>query len=299
VNDPDGVKILVPAFWDVPGATAVPTTRNKGMADGRLAAFPAPLSEILTSGGEVPGALFRANGRTPDGAQIAVIIGVYDTGPDPLGSVIDAASQVSPGAIVTHTTIAGSDGVRIAPAQVDPQSTGASVICDYWAQVPRVPTSAALTRFWRLGAGSQAEERLCDDIADTFNFTYPSHWRGWQRPFALSQWVAPSPNEPTPEGAWRWAGSRLGTIFSTKCIPAGSSGLVMQSGVSRSKQIVVLALYVLWLVAAMLLIGFKQGLFLLASFSFIGSLGLVRQYGSRGVLAYAIVLAGLLAVGLL
>jgi hypothetical protein len=175
---------------------------------------------------------------------------------------------------------------------------GVSVVCDYWALVRKAPTKAVLVRFWRSGADDQADERLYDDMADSFSFIGPSTWQGLNRPFAMNQYAAPPPDEPTPEGSWRWGGWRLGTVFHTKLIPAGSQELLMASGTPRKQFLAVFALFVAWLAVALALIGFETGIFLFASFSFMGSLGLVRKYGSRGILAYAMLLVGLLAVGL-
>lgn len=98
------IAVLVPATWDVPGAGSIPTTPNKGFAEGRLEPAPADVSELVAAGMKLLATLFEAEGTNSAGGRVGVRVGVYDTGgADPLSLVQEAVARFTPAAEIEPT----------------------------------------------------------------------------------------------------------------------------------------------------------------------------------------------------
>lgn len=287
----DTIFVLVPATWDVPGAGPIPTMPNKGFAEGHLDAAPAPPSELVSAGAELPGALFEAEGGNTAGGKVGVRVGVYDTGSsDPLLLVAESVAGLRPQADVSPTTVCGREGVRV----LQRSGEGDLVVCDYWARIRGTSTSFILLRFWRTGPAGPDDEKLFDNVAGSVIYDDGGSFSGPGRPITLRRY-APPDSEVVEPGRFRYIGWRLGKVFHTKMISASEAPLMTGMGSLRDASLL-LVLFLAWVAATLVLVGVGPVL-LVGGATTAGTMPQLRSHGSKAVLTLAAVLAGLLAFG--
>ena len=296
MSAPDGVQLLVPAGWDVPGAQPIPMTPNKDLSEGRLQPFPADLLDIVKSGVEPPNALFQAQGATTAGGTTGLVVGVYDIGgPDPLERVREAVLQAHPEATLTATTVAKAAGLEVRlPATGTTDAD--TVVREYWARVKDAPGSVLLIRIWRNGPGTPEDEAVYNNIVGSCVLMHP--WSELDVRAARNLYAPPTADEPSSQGRWRFAGWRLGTVFHTKMVPPDQLAILTAAGASRRDTLVALAVFVAWVGLALAMIGFETPIFLVGGLSFAGTALSLRSQGLRAVVALAVILAVLLGIGL-
>lgn len=291
----DGIIMLVPATWDIPGAAPIPTAPNKDFAEGRLEPFPADVRDLVTAGTKLPGTLFEAAGANWAAGSIGVMAGVYDTGSnDPISLVRKTVAEVTPGASVDPTTVSSEEGVRTL-RRVDDASEGGSVICDYWSILRHSPTSVFLLRLWRTGPAHPDEEELFDDVAGSVLFSDPLSWAGPAG--KLMAWkYGPPKDEVVEPGRLRYAGWRLGTVFHSRMISAREAEFATElSGKSKDALLLVVVFFA-WLAATLTLVGVGPVL-LLGGMMTAGTMPQLRSRGSKAVVMLALALSVLLAFG--
>jgi hypothetical protein len=297
----DMVAVLVPATWTVPGAGPIPTTRNKGFAEGRLEPIPADVGELVTVGMTLPGSLFEAEGTNGAGGRIGVRVGVYDTGgADPVPLVRETVTRLTPNASVSPTHLLTGKGVRTLRRWDEETDHGGSVICDYWAgikgKVGNAPTSFVLIRIWRTGRAGQEEERLFDDIAGSFLIGGGGSFAGPLRPLMVRT-HAPPGSEVVEPGRFRYAGWRLGTVYHSRMISAKEAELATEGGARPRDALLLTVVFLSWIAATLALLGVGPVL-LLGGFMAGGTLPQLRSRGLKAVLTLTAFLVALLAFGI-
>ncbi|MEW6471960.1 MAG: hypothetical protein AB1679_06795 [Actinomycetota bacterium] len=292
---PDTIVVAVPATWDVPGASAIPTVRNKNGTEGGLRALPADIEELLKAGMMLPGALFSAEGRYENGVRIGLRFGLYDTGTgDPIALVKDAVARLTPEASVSSTTICGQEAVRTLRRWDDPR--GGAAICDYWGPLRQCPTSMLLLRFWRDGPGKPDAEEIIDNVAGSVHLAGGANWAGPLRHMMRRRYGPPSESEPHEPGRWRFIGWRLGTVFKSKMIAENEISIVTEMSVRRRDAVVLLVVWLAWIIAFLTLIGMNFAL-VLSAFPAMHAVTQLRSKGPKAVVTFAELLAGLFVFG--
>jgi hypothetical protein len=295
----DMITALVPATWDVPGAGPVPTTPNKGFADGRLEPLPADVNELVLAGMKLPGSLFEAEGDNGAGGRVGVAVGVYDTGGgDPISLVQDSVPGRTPTASVQPTLVLSKEGVRTLQRWADDTTEGGSLICDYWARFGKTPTNFVLLRFWRTGPASDDEEELFDDVAGSFLAGGGPMFSGAAHLAIGRKLLPPDPSEVAEPGRFRYAGWRLGTVFRSKMLPANEARFATEGGARARDGLLFLAVFFPWLVATLVFVGVGP-ILLLGAMTSLGAFTQLRSRGSKAVVMLALILGGLLAIGVL
>jgi hypothetical protein len=293
--------VLVPATWNVPGAGPLPTTPNKGNAEGRVEPLPTDVGELMSVGEKLPGALFEAEGDNGAGGRIGVRVGVYDTGGgEPIAIVKEAAARLVPDAALSRTNLLGTEAVRTLQRSDDEAVGTKSVICDYWARIRTgtrsEPSSFILLRFWRTGPASPDEEELFDDIAGSFLSGGPASFTGPARLVTVRRY-APPDSEVAEPGRFRYAGWRLGSVFHTKMISAKEAELATEMGINPRDGLLFLLVFFAWVASTLAFIGVGTNL-LVGGATSAGTFAQLRSRGLKAVAMLAVFLGGLLAFGI-
>jgi hypothetical protein len=289
------IFVLVPADWDVPGAGPIPTIPNKNFAEGRLEALPIGIDELATAAPKLPGAIFEAEGNNGAGGSIGVRVGVYDTaGGDPIALVRDAVGRLAPNAAVNPTTVCGLKGIRTLLSGDNGPGDG-TVVCDYWARTRGSDTCFIVLRCWRSGTASPDDEEIFDDVAGSLIYDDGGSFTAPLRAITLRRYAPPPESEVVEPGRYRYIGWRLGKVFHTKMIAAGEEAVMTEMG-ARWDALLLAAVVLAWVAATVVLVGVGP-ILLLGAASAAGTLPELRSRGTKAVLILAVVLAALLAYG--
>jgi hypothetical protein len=244
---------------------------------------------------------------TERGTEIGVTVGAYDTGaPVTVAALRQQIASAAPDMSVKDETVAGTDGLRLAPTSVPGANPGdVTTTFEYWVPIPHQPRQVAVVRFWQRNQPASSNANLHDadvvavqnEIAASFAFLLPTFFSGPNRIPALKQQFAPAePAENTSVG-WRFAGYRLGNVFQSKI---QSSGVVGAATVTvRPLELRLIGmLWLVWVAAILVLVGFKKGEveLIFGVLSVVPALGAARKLRWRAVVAYAVLLAVLLGV---
>jgi hypothetical protein len=296
----DMIAVLVPATWTIPGAGPIPTTPNKGYAEGRLEPVPVDVAELMTSGMKLPGSLFEAEGTNAAGGRVGVRVGVYDTGgPNPVSLAKETVARLAPNADVSPTHLATGKGVRTLQRWDDGAVGGGSLICDYWAGIKSGfgddPTSFVLLRFWRTGPASPDEEELFEDVAGSFLIGGGASFSGPLRQLTLQK-HGPPQSEVVEPGRFRYAGWRLGTVYHSGMLSAKEVELLTKGGIRPRDGLLFLVLFLSWVAATLALIGVGS-VMLLGGATAGATMTQLRSRGLKAVVMLAVVLGALLVFG--
>lgn len=173
---------------------------------------------------------------------------------------------------------------------------------DLWVPVPETDGQVVLVRFWRRGrdSGDLYIAFRRDYMAGSFGLMYPVFFSAAvHRPFWLERAEPPAGDGSVEgDGRWRLAGCRLGTIFHTKGLAKDEAAFLSAGGARRVDRLAVFLVFVAWLVAMFTLVGFALGPLLGGSMAFLGSISFIRKYTWRATVGLAVILAGLLGIGL-
>jgi hypothetical protein len=297
----DMIAVLVPATWNIPGAGPIPTTRNKGYAEGRLQPVPADVGELVIAGMKLPGSLFEAEGTNGAGGHVGVRVGIYDTGgPNPVALVREAVARLTPNVVVSPTHLVTGKGLRTLQRWDDEPVVGGSVICDYWVgvkeRINKEPTSFVVLRLWRTGPAGLDEEELFDDVAGSFLVGGGASFAGPLRPTTVRTHAPPPASEVAEPNRFRYAGWRLGKVYRSKMISAQRAELATEGGARPRDGLLLLAVFFSWLAATLVLVG-VGGELLLGGMTMVGTLPMLRKQGLKAVIGLAVFLGCLLAFG--
>ncbi|MGH9041160.1 MAG: hypothetical protein ACRDZ3_13120 [Acidimicrobiia bacterium] len=294
---PDGFHIAVPTGWEIPGAGAIPTTANKNLREGGLQGAKATVAGLIAGEAEPVGALFRTSGPTGNGAELGVAVGIFDVGhPVTVDSLRQEISEAEPASLVEEVAITRLTGLKMTPPlDADPNSR--RVVSDYWVPVPHRPEQVAMVRFWGRGAPDDETTAVEDFMIGAFSLILPAHWSGVQRPAALHAYK-PAQEGTSTDRAWRLGGWRLGQVFETAPLLDTVATSFSRANARPRDVGVVFLVFAAWLVAVLILVGFQNGTLIAGTAAALGAAGIARKSGKRAAIGLAVVLVGLLALGL-
>lgn len=293
----DMIAVLVPATWTVPGAGPIPTTSNKGFAEGRLEPVSAEVGELITAGMNLPGSLFEAEGTNRAGARLGVAVGVYDTGGgDVISLVQQSVADLKPSPLVNPTRVLSKEGLRTLQRWDDNAAEGGSLVCDYWARFGKTPTNFVMLRFWRTGPASVDDEDIFDDVVGSLLAAGGPMFSGAAGLAMGRKLLPPEPMEVVAPGRFRYAGWRLGRVFHSKMIGAKDAELATEMGARPRDALLLLLVLLPWIAATLAFVGVGP-ILLLGGMTALGALKQLRSRGLTAVGMLLVVLGVLLAFG--